>query len=50
MRGEQGKEGARCNDGAGVPTERLREGGQGLTGGIAVTAKRVLRKLQTSFL
>ena len=43
MRGEQGKEGADCDDGAGGLTGHLREGAQGLAAGIAVTAKRVLR-------
>ena len=37
MRGEQGKEGAECDHGAGALTGHLREGAQGLTEGIAVT-------------
>ena len=45
MRGEQGKEGAGCDDGTGALAGHLREGAQGMTVGIAVTAKRVLRFL-----
>ena len=39
MRGEQGKEGAACDDGAGALTGHLREGARGLAAGINVTAK-----------
>lgn len=43
MRGEQGKERAGSNDGAGTLTEHIREDAQGLVEGIAVTAERVPR-------